>query len=225
MRAEYKVDAVGGKQENYNIIGTPGALFDGLNFSFDDGTHGTYDVDWPDGIKPILNSEINLKFEGVDYIEQGGAGISFRGEFGGSPLSGGLVYISIGFESIYPEETRNELMGRVMNYLDDPLASIDKNQIIIPDKPQITALYPNPSNKSITIEFKITKIKTIAYLTITDIMGREIHKMSVQSLSAKKQKFNWNGNLQNGNEAPSGVYIANLSQDKYIVTKKFTLLK
>ena len=56
-------------------------------------------------------------------------------------------------------------------------------------------------------------------------MGREIHKMSVQSLSAKKQKFNWNGNLQNGNEAPSGVYIANLSQDKYIVTKKFTLLK
>jgi len=61
LRAEYKVDAVGGKQENYNIIGTPGALFDGLNFSFDDGTHGTYDVDWPDGIKPILNSEINLK--------------------------------------------------------------------------------------------------------------------------------------------------------------------
>ena len=66
---------------------------------------------------------------------------------------------------------------------------------------------------------------TIAYLTITDIMGREIHRMSVQSLSAKKQKFNWNGNLQNGKEAPSGVYIANLSQDKYIVTKKFTLLK
>ena len=49
--------------------------------------------------------------------------------------------------------------------------------------------------------------------------------MSVQSLSAKKQRFNWNGNLQNGSEAPSGIYIANLSQDEHIVTKKFTLLK
>ena len=196
-----------------------------MNFSFDDGTHGTYDVDWPDGIKPVLNSKINLKFEGVDYNTEGGAGGSFRGGFGGSPVSGGLVYISIGFESIYPEETRNNLMGRIMNYLEDPLASADENPSIIPDKPQITALYPNPSNKSITIEFKITKVKTIAYLTITDILGREIHKMSVQSLSAKKQRFNWNGNLQNGSEAPSGIYIANLSQDEHIVTKKFTLLK
>ena len=225
LRAEYKADAAGGKQGNYNIIGTQGSLFEGLTFSFDDGTHGTYDVDWPDGIKPVLNSKINLKFEGVDYNAEGGAGVSFRGGFGGSPISGGLVYISVGFESIYPEETRNNLMGRIMNYLEDPLASADENPSIIPDKPQITALYPNPSNKSITIEFKITKVKTIAYLTITDILGREIHKMSVQSLSAKKQRFNWNGNLQNGSEAPSGIYIANLSQDEHIVTKKFTLLK
>ena len=37
LRAEYKADAAGGKQGNYNIIGTQGSLFEGLTFSFDDG--------------------------------------------------------------------------------------------------------------------------------------------------------------------------------------------
>ena len=225
LRANYISDAAGGRQSNYNAYGVQGTLFDGVNLSFDDGTQGSYDVDWPDGIKPISNEEINLKFEGVDYDSSGGAGISYRGGFGGSPLSGGLVYLTIGFESIYPENKRNIIMKRVMHYLDGPFTSImDENQLV-PDKPRITALYPNPSNKSISIEFQIIRHTPIAYLSITDILGRELFKMSVQSLPTKNQKFNWTGTLKNGTEAPSGIYIAKLSQGNQLVTKRFTLLK
>jgi len=225
LRANYISDAAGGRQANYNAYGVQGTLFDGVNLSFDDGTQGSYDVDWPDGIKPISNEEINLKFEGVDYDSSGGAGISYRGGFGGSPLSGGLVYLTIGFESIYPENKRNIIMKRVMHYLDGPFTSImDENQLV-PDKPRITALYPNPSNKSISIEFQIIRDTPIAYLSITDILGRELFKMSVQSLPTKNQKFNWTGTLKNGTEAPSGIYIAKLSQGNQLVTKRFTLLK
>ena len=225
LRANYISDAAGGRQSNYNAYGVQGTLFDGVNLSFDDGTQGSYDVDWPDGIKPISNEEINLKFEGVDYDSSGGAGISYRGGFGGSPLSGGLVYLTIGFESIYPENKRNIIMKRVMHYLDGPFTSImDENQLV-PDKPRITALYPNPSNKSISIEFQIIRDTPIAYLSITDILGRELFKMSVQSLPTKNQKFNWTGTLKNGTEAPSGIYIAKLSQGNQLVTKRFTLLK
>ena len=49
--------------------------------------------------------------------------------------------------------------------------------------------------------------------------------MSVQPLATKTQKFTWNGLAKNGQEAPSGVYIARLSQGMEIVSKKFTLLK
>ena len=225
LRANYISDAAGGRQTNYNAYGVQGTLFDGINLSFDDGTQGSYDVDWPDGIKPISNEEINLKFEGVDYDSSGGAGISYRGGFGGSPLSGGLVYLTIGFESIYPENKRNIIMKRVMHYLDGPFTSImDENQLV-PDKPRITALYPNPSNKSISIEFQIIRDTPIAYLSITDILGRELFNMSVQSLPTKNQKFNWTGTLKNGTEAPSGIYIAKLSQGNQLVTKRFTLLK
>ena len=225
LRANYISDAAGGRQTNYNAYGVQGTLFDGVNLSFDDGTQGSYDVDWPDGIKPISNEEINLKFEGVDYDSSGGAGISYRGGFGGSPLSGGLVYLTIGFESIYPENKRNIIMKRVMHYLDGPFTSImDENQLV-PDKPRITALYPNPSNKSISIEFQIIRDTPIAYLSITDILGRELFKMSVQSLPTKNQKFHWTGTLKNGTEAPSGIYIAKLSQGNQLVTKRFTLLK
>ncbi len=225
LRANYISDAAGGRQTNYNAYGVQGTLFDGINLSFDDGTQGSYDVDWPDGIKPISNEEINLKFEGVDYDSSGGAGISYRGGFGGSPLSGGLVYLTIGFESIYPENKRNIIMKRVMHYLDGPFTSImDENQLV-PDKPRITALYPNPSNKSISIEFQIIRDTPIAYLSITDILGRELFKMSVQSLRTKNQKFHWTGTLKNGTEAPSGIYIAKLSQGNQLVTKRFTLLK
>ena len=225
LRANYISDAAGGRQANYNAYGVQGTLFDGVNLSFDDGTQGSYDVDWPDGIKPISNEEINLKFEGVDYDSSGGAGISYRGGFGGSPLSGGLVYLTIGFESIYPENKRNIIMKRVMHYLDGPFTSImDENQLV-PDKPRITALYPNPSNKSISIEFQIIRHTPIAYLSITDILGRELFNMSVQSLPTKNQKFHWTGTLKNGTEAPSGIYIAKLSQGNQLVTKRFTLLK
>ena len=225
LRANYISDAAGGRQTNYNAYGVQGTLFDGVNLSFDDGTQGSYDVDWPDGIKPISNEEINLKFEGVDYDSSGGAGISYRGGFGGSPLSGGLVYLTIGFESIYPENKRNIIMKRVMHYLDGPFTSImDENQLV-PDKPRITALYPNPSNKSISIEFQIIRDTPIAYLSITDILGRELFNMSVQSLPTKNQKFHWTGTLKNGTEAPSGIYIAKLSQGNQLVTKRFTLLK
>ena len=225
LLADYKSDAAGGRQNNYNAYGIEGTLFDGINLSFDDGSQGSYDVDWPDGIKPIPNAEINLKFEAVNYDSSGGAGISYRGGFAGSPLSGGLVYLTVGFESIYPDNKRNEIMKRVLNFLDGPFTSIEQENQIIPDKPRITALYPNPSNKSISIEFQIIRNTPIAYLTITDILGREVFKMSVQSLPTKSQRFNWTGTLKNGSEAPSGIYIAKLSQGNQLVTKRFTLLK
>lgn len=225
LKADYITDAAAGKQGTYEVKGVTGTFFENTSFSFDNGTHGTYDVDWPDGIKPVANAESILIFDNVNYDTNGGAGIAYNGGFSGSPISGALVYLSIGFETIYPGNKRNDVMESVLNYLDGPLASIKDNPSLIPDKLRIISLYPNPSNRSIFIEFKVENFSPIAYLTISDLTGRNIFRMSVQPLSTKSQKFTWNGTLQNGLEAPSGVYIARLSQGIQFVSKKFTLLK
>ena len=116
-------------------------------------------------------------------------------------------------------------MEKILSYLNGPLVSVDEEKKIIPKNLNILSLYPNPSNQAITIEFKVEQISLMAYLSITDLMGREVLKMSVQPLAAKTQKLSWHGQLKNGQDAPSGMYIAKLSQGNQLVTKKFTLLK
>ena len=215
FKAQYISDAAGGTSGVYSVEGVPNSLFDGYSFSFDNGENGNYNVDWPDGIKPIGNAVSILRFTGVDYDSRGGAGVAFRGNFANSVMPAGLVYLSVGFESIYPDSIRTMVMGEVLQYLDAPIAStVDEDDAVVPDGLSISALYPNPSNRSISIEFQVRELTPIAYLTITDLMGREIFKMSALSLPTKIQRYNWNGLTSRGEKAPSGVYIVNLSQGK-----------
>ena len=225
LKSSYLSDAPAGKQGVYDISGVPGTIFDNIYFSFDNGTMGTYDVDFPDGIKPSLNAESILHFNGIDYDTKGGAGVAYRGRFLDSPSQGALIYLTIGFEAIFPEQKRFEIMSRIVKYLEGPIASTNNDSFSIPEKIKIISLYPNPSNRSISIEFSVEQFSPIAYLSITDLKGRNILKMSVQPLATKTQKFTWNGLINNGQEAPSGVYIARLSQGMEVVSKKFTLLK
>ena len=225
LKAEYISDAAGGTSGVYEIEGTPNSLFNGYTFSFDNGENGNYDVDWPDGIKPAGNAVNILNFRDVDYEARGGAGIAYRGTFLNSKIPSGIVYLSIGFESIYPEEVRTDVMKEVLQFLEAPIASVIDDEPIVPGGLSISALYPNPSNQSISIEFKVKELSPIAFLTITDLLGREVFKMSALSLPTKIQRFNWNGLTKDGNKAPSGVYLVYLSQGNKIVNKKFTLLK
>jgi len=225
LKAEYVSDAAGGTSGVYEIEGVPNSLFNGYTFNFDNGENGNYDVDWPDGIKPAGDAVSILKYRGVDYEKRGGAGIAFRGNFLNSKTPSGIIYLSVGFESIYPEKVRTDIMKEALQFLEAPIASVIDYDPITPDGLSISALYPNPSNNSISIEFKVKEISPIAFLTITDLLGREVFKMSALSLPTKIQRFNWNGLIKNGNKAPSGVYIVYLSQGDKIVNKKFTLLK
>jgi len=75
LKSIYLSDAPAGKQGVYDISGVPGTIFDNIYFSFDNGTMGTYDFDFPDGIKPSLNAESILHFNGIDYDTKGGASV------------------------------------------------------------------------------------------------------------------------------------------------------
>ena len=58
-------------------------------------------------------------------------GIEYAGTFGLSDDIGGLVYLSVGFETIYPESKRNEIMLKIIELYDSQL-KIEEERMIQP---------------------------------------------------------------------------------------------
>ena len=79
-------------------------------------------------------------------------GIQYIGPFGLSNLTGGLVYLSVGFETIYPEEKRNEIMSKIITSYESQLKIEDSNSIQ-PKTVNIKNIYPNPTNGLINLNF------------------------------------------------------------------------
>ncbi|MBN1902245.1 fibronectin type III domain-containing protein, partial [Candidatus Sumerlaeota bacterium] len=99
---------VGDDADTYNVQGVPGSIFDGLTFSFDDGTHGTYDVTNPDQIAPYYDATIGLAYQGGS----GGNACLYHS----SPTEGTIVNMGFPFETIYNESDRNGVMKSILNY-------------------------------------------------------------------------------------------------------------
>lgn len=222
LKAQYVSDAAGGHQGVYSLDGT-GILADMTSISFDNGTHGTYDVDWPDGILPTDGADVCATYSGVDENANGAAGIVYTGTFGSSNTEAALVYMAVGFETLYPEDMRTAVMHSILDYL-------GQGPIITPgDTTQpalqfgFTAIYPNPAITTpfVTFEFK-SDSSTAVTLTIYTLLGQRLVHAELQP---EDQQFVWNRRFPDQMPAPSGVYFVRLRQGDQIDNQTFTLLK
>ena len=222
LKADYLSDAAGNNV--YSGYGVSNSIFESIpTITFDDGSQGTYDVDWPDGIQPVGGASLNVKYVGVNYASQGGMGIDYIGPFGTNNQIGGLVYLAVGFEAIYPESQRNEIMEQIMSLYESQLKMDENNSFPAPESISIYKLYPNPSNTSFTMTFSSTPNEQIL-ISIHDILGRPI-KQTTQIPSNFKSYFTWNGLDQNGQPVSSGLFIISVSNGFETKSKKVTLLK
>ncbi len=224
LKSNYISDAAGGHQEVYRGFGIDGSIFDGVSeIQYDNGNYGTYDVDWPDGVKPLGGATSCAKFFNTDYQSKGGMGIQYQGNFGLSYKIGGLVYLTVGFETIHPRSVRDELMQRILNFYENQLET--SNEINInPSTIKITNVYPNPSNNSTTISLFVPDIMRTIELSIKNILGREIYQTNIQPKS-NTFSWTWNGTNTKGYNAPTGTYLISIAQSEQFSTKKITLLK
>ena len=224
LKSDYISDAAGGHQEVYSGYGMANSILSGIeNINYDNGSQGTYNVDWPDGIKPLGGASFCAAFSGVDYNNAGGMGIEYIGTFGISNLVGGIVYLSVGFEAIYPESKRDEIMYKIINNYESQL-SVDNDPDVFPSSIKITNIYPNPSNNSMTISFSVLSQSSPIDITIRNIIGQEVYQTSYKPQS-NNIDWTWHGIKKNGSIAPSGTYFISLNQLDQISTKKITLLK
>ena len=224
LKAEYVSDAANAPRSFYP---DGAAIFDGLGtMSFDDGTRGTYNVDYPDGIKPVGGAEIALKYDGVDYETYGGAGIIYTGTFGESSEISRLVHISPGFETIYPTASRTSVMNRIVDYFRIPTGVADDPDGEIPATFALTGAYPNPFNSDVTIEYTIPDDSHRRFvLRVFDLLGREIVSLFDGHQTAGEYSVRWNGKSTHGSPVSSGVYIVAGQYGERYQTLKVTYLK
>ncbi|NOZ74049.1 MAG: T9SS type A sorting domain-containing protein [FCB group bacterium] len=222
LKAQYISDAAGGHQGVYAMAGT-GILAELSSIAFDDGSHGTYDVDWPDGILPVGGAELCATYSGVDENTNGAAGIAYRGTFGSSAAEGGLVYLAVGFEAVYPEAARTAALQSILDFL-------GRSPVIPPGDSSetsihfgFTAIYPNPASTTpfVTFEFQCDSSATVT-LSLYTIRGRTIVS---EKLLPNVRQYVWNRRFLDQTPAPSGVYIATIRQGNQTKSGIFTLLK
>lgn len=113
LKADYVRDQV----ETFIVDGVSDSIFNDLSgITFDDGKHGIYNVNTPDGIKPQSDALSCMAYNGFSTDTYGGACIQYSGTFGGGANPGQLVYLAFPFESIYPAATQTKVMAAVLDY-------------------------------------------------------------------------------------------------------------
>ncbi len=93
--------------EEYGFFGSDGGIFEGLSGNFDDGSHGAYNVDWPDVISALDGAKVCATYGDLTL----GSGICRNDD------ERSLVYLGVPFEGMVGEDLRNQVMQRVLDYL------------------------------------------------------------------------------------------------------------
>ena len=192
-------------------------------FNFDNGTHGTINVKYPDVVKPLNGASGFLKYSALD-TQNGFAGALFNGLFPNGTLNGKVVILGFPFETIYPENTRNELLSKIIDYFNSTVDINNKDDNVITEY-KLEQNYPNPFNPTTTIKYSIPPSSEHysvqnTTLKIYDILGRE-----VATLVNEMQK---SGNYQvifDASNLASGIYFYKLINGNFVGNKKMILLQ
>lgn len=226
LKAEYVADAPNNQSNtHYSTEGLSGSVFDGVtNITFDNGSHGTYNVSYPDVING-KNGGVNvLKYSGLSPVNS--AGIVYKGLFSGGTTTGALVYFGFPFEAIYPESKRFEVMNRVLEYLSD-LTNISEDIILAPQEYFLYQNFPNPFNPSTRICWQ-SPVGSHQTLKIYDVLGNEVATLVDEYRPAGNYEVEFNAAQSaaaDHSTITSGVYFYRLVAENFVETKKMIYLK
>ncbi len=217
LKADYVVDKV----NDYSVSGSENGIFQGLDFSFDDGNHGTYRVGYPEGINPSGGSEVCLI-----YNNQYNAGVQFSDAIGDSITR--LVHLGIPFETIYPETARNDVMARTLAFLTattEVVSDEDSRNRSLPSQPTLYANYPNPFNSNTTIQFYIPEAGPVN-LQIFNIRGELVKSLLINNqFESGTHSISWSGASHSGLKVVSGIYFYRLKINDFSQTRRLLFLK
>ncbi len=154
FKATYISDDPGASKTYYTVVDN-----DGNAYQFDDGSHGTQAIGWPDLIKPYGGSVKTFVYKGVSE-SKGVAGVSYQ------TATGGVEYLAFPIETVYNNSERQQLLSYILEKYSN-LLPVKENRI-----QNLIRIYPNPTEGKIRIahpgSIKIRKLE------VFDIFGRKV---------------------------------------------------
>ena len=162
LRASYVADDA----QAYSANSASGGIFSGLGaINFDDGSHGMYDVDWPDSFTAINGASSALVYNTASAALQYANGCTR------------LVYSGIPFEAIYPRAARQALMTRLSDFLGvclplETLIAMPRNGTTLNQVPAFGGLADNRTSQ---VQISIRRISdTTFYNGSSFVTGPEV---------------------------------------------------
>lgn len=218
LKVKYVADAPNGSQSStYQAEGLDGRIFGGFPvIPFDNGTHGTIDVQWPDVISPMPGAVGFAKYAGLD-TSGGFSGVSYQGYVPSGIIPGMSVFLGFPFETIYPQSVRTQLLSKILGYF-GTVSSVGPPESM----PNAFALYqnfPNPFNPTTTIRYDLPN-DSFVVIRIFNALGQYVDKVVDTRQSAGQHSVSWNAS-----HIPSGVYFYRLEANNRFETKRMLVVK
>lgn len=166
LKASYAADAPNGQAATwYKTLNISSSSI--LNLSdtlmFDNGTHGTYNVDYPDVLNPVNGGIATLRYTNAANSY---SGVYFSGMFPSGTIAGKLVYFGFPLETIYDITKRNQLFKDVWAFFFNNGVATEINEASTNNY----TIYPNPFKDNIKISCK----EPIEMLTLYGLTGEVI---------------------------------------------------
>jgi hypothetical protein len=218
LKIKYVADAPNGSQGSvYQAEGLSGKIFDGiLAIPFDNGTHGTFDVLWPDVVRPVAGGIGCAKYADLDTAS-GFSAVCFKGQFPSGAKEGGVVAFGFPFETIYPQDIRTMIISKILIFFS--MISSAGKEASLPHKIVLEQNYPNPFNPTTAISYQLSAVSTIA-LKVFDVLGREVATIVNDKEQPGTHTVRWDAS-----HVPSGVYYYRLEANNVRLTKRMLVLK
>jgi len=93
-----------------------------------------------------------------------------------------------------------------------------------PARASLRFLSPVPFRSSLDVEVELARNETVS-LDLFDLAGRHVRTLRRGFTSAGKTPFRWDGRLEGGANAPSGVYFLRLRGDDWLLTRRVALVR
>ena len=218
LKMNYAADAPNNEKDKwYSVESLTGTFFNAIpGFSFDNGNHGTYQVDWPDVFNVSNGGQGFLKY--TNYSTSNGyAGVLFDGLFPDGTKPGKLVITGFPFETIYPDSTRNLFMSEVIQFF-EYISDIEPKTVTA-NQFALFQNYPNPFNNTTIIPFLLPgecDVKIMVY----DLLGRKVMQIADRRFTNGYHRV-----TLITESLSSGEYLYTLEAGDFRATKKFSIIK
>jgi hypothetical protein len=218
-----KADYVSNHPDTLMVTGIDGSIFNGLSFGYG---QNPYVLDSANVINPFGSNVTSC----LKYSDSKIAGIQYQGTFGSGVTPGKIVYSTIPFETIGDEQTRSEVMLRILDFFFN-LTSIESNSSeSLPSDFALLQNYPNPFNPQTTVEYHLPEASDVV-LEIYNTIGQKVRILTNQKVPAGRHHVIWKGRDDANNPVASGIYLvrfhaqAKNSTMSYQEARKIVLIK